>query len=418
MSDELRAGGAGARAGRAAEPPPRSRSSVEPQPAGADPLRQLGDPPERRRGHARRPPHDPPRRPHGQRLVDGRRRVGVPGARRAHRRRGAAGARSTPAGPALAPPRRSARSPPLDPATAARLAGRSGRPRQGVRRRRRWAGDRRLLPDQPLVGRLRQLGRPGRRRRRAPTSAWRASPGGRAATASPGRRRAGWPTSTVPCSAPAPRPRPTPASTRSSCRPTATRSCSSRRPSPTSSRRSAVYGFNAKAVAERRSFVRLGDDAVRPAPSTSSTTRPAPGSAYDAEGTPRRRLVLVDGGTTVALTHDRRTAADGRHDVDRPRRRVGGVRRHRPAPRPARRRRAGAVAAEVDGPVVDSATAELVAGVERGVLVTDFWYTRVLDPRTLADHRADPQRRVADRARRGDARRCATSASRSPTPRR
>ena len=28
--------------------------------------------------------------------------------------------------------------------------------------------------------------------------------------------------------------------------------------------------------------------------------------------------------------------------------------------------------------------AELVAGVERGVLVSDFWYTRVLDPRTLA----------------------------------
>ena len=27
-------------------------------------------------------------------------------------------------------------------------------------------------------------------------------------------------------------------------------------------------------------------------------------------------------------------------------------------------------------------TDELVAGVERGVLVTDFWYTRILDPRT------------------------------------
>ena len=40
----------------------------------------------------------------------------------------------------------------------------------------------------------------------------------------------------------------------------------------------------------------------------------------------------------------------------------------------------GDVATEVDGPVVDSATAELVAGVERGVLVTDFWYTRALDP--------------------------------------
>ena len=46
-----------------------------------------------------------------------------------------------------------------------------------------------------------------------------------------------------------------------------------------------------------------------------------------------------------------------------------------------RRRRAPT---EVDGPVVDASAAELVAGVERGVLVTDFWYTRVLDPRALA----------------------------------
>ena len=29
-----------------------------------------------------------------------------------------------------------------------------------------------------------------------------------------------------------------------------------------------------------------------------------------------------------------------------------------------------------------ASTDELVAGVERGILVTDFWYTRILDPRT------------------------------------
>ena len=29
-----------------------------------------------------------------------------------------------------------------------------------------------------------------------------------------------------------------------------------------------------------------------------------------------------------------------------------------------------------------SSAAELIAGVGRGVLVTDFWYTRILDPRT------------------------------------
>ena len=45
---------------------------------------------------------------------------------------------------------------------------------------------------------------------------------------------------------------------------------------------------------------------------------------------------------------------------------------------------APASAAEVDGPFADASVAELVAGVGRGVLVSDFWYTRLLDPRTLA----------------------------------
>src|SRR5262249_60448870 len=43
----------------------------------------------------------------------------------------------------------------------------------------------------------------------------------------------------------------------------------------------------------------------------------------------------------------------------------------------------GAAPAEVDGPAVDGSVAALVAGVSRGILVTDHWYTRVLDPRTL-----------------------------------
>ena len=59
---------------------------------------------------------------------------------------------------------------------------------------------------------------------------------------------------------------------------------------------------------------------------------------------------------------------------------------------------AGAVA-EVDGPIVDAAAAELVAGVDRGILVTDLWYTRVLDPRTLVVTGLDPQRRVVGRTR-------------------
>ena len=75
------------------------------------------------------------------------------------------------------------------------------------------------------------------------------------------------------------------ASTRSSCRPAATRSCSSRPPSPTSSSGCATLAFNAKAVAERRSFVRLGDAQFDPAIRLVDDA-PAAGWPYDADGTP------------------------------------------------------------------------------------------------------------------------------------
>ena len=143
-----------------------------------------------------------------------------------------------------------------------------------------------------------------------------------------------------------------------------------------------VFGFPAKGVAERRSFVRLGDEQFDPAV-TLVDDAVAAGYVFDAEGTPNRRVVLVDAGVTASLTHDRRTAlAAGTestgNSVGDPS--WGGVARHLGlAPSGS-----GGPADEVDGPVVDADTAELVAAVERGVLVTDFWYTRVLDPRTLA----------------------------------
>jgi predicted Zn-dependent protease len=141
------------------------------------------------------------------------------------------------------------------------------------------------------------------------------------------------------------------------------------------------YGFNAKVVAERRSFVRLGE-AQFDARIALVDDAPTAGVAWDADGTPARRVPLVDAGTSVGLTHDRRTAAaagasstgNGVGSVA-----VGALARHLVL--------AGSgdgAAGEVDGPVVDASAAGLVAGVERGVLVSDFWYTRVLDPRTLA----------------------------------
>lgn len=143
-----------------------------------------------------------------------------------------------------------------------------------------------------------------------------------------------------------------------------------------------LYGFNAKTVEERRSFVRVGDAQFDQAV-TLVDDAPATGSAYDAEGTPHRRTVLVEGGTTVSLTHDLRTAAVAGatttgHSVGAPA--WGAIARHLTL-LPAGD---GVEATEVDGPIVDSSAAELVAAMERGILVTDLWYTRVLDPRTLA----------------------------------
>src|SRR5262249_4038251 len=43
----------------------------------------------------------------------------------------------------------------------------------------------------------------------------------------------------------------------------------------------------------------------------------------------------------------------------------------------------GAGPSEVDGPAADSDVADPVATVDRGVLVTDHWYTPALDPRTV-----------------------------------
>jgi len=146
----------------------------------------------------------------------------------------------------------------------------------------------------------------------------------------------------------------------------------------------AVAGFNGKAVNEQRSFMRVGTDQF----DRSITLVDDPlaiGSRFDTEGTARTRLTLVDRGTTVALTQDRRSAAEAGsnstgHAFD-------STFSWGPSARHLGMQPSGVedeIATEVDGPMADSSVAALVAGVERGLLVTDFWYTRMLDPRTLA----------------------------------
>lgn len=133
----------------------------------------------------------------------------------------------------------------------------------------------------------------------------------------------------------------------------------------------AWLGLGAQSEQEGRSFLsgRMGeritgtgmtlvDDAFDPR----SFGRP-----FDHEGTPRRRVTLIEDGIARAVVHDRRTA------------RTAGVESTGHAcPPPA-----------VEGPipydlVLASGTAsldELIASTARGILVTRFWYNRVVDAR-------------------------------------
>lgn len=153
----------------------------------------------------------------------------------------------------------------------------------------------------------------------------------------------------------------------------------------------ALYGFNGKAVNEGRSFVEVG--AAQFDPSLSIVDDPfdprGPGLPFDVEGTPKKRLTFVDAGTTVAVAHDRRSgavagvpstghalpgaASFGAIATNLRLEPATGAEAHRP----------GEWGGSASGPVADASVQALVAQVERGLLVTDFWYTRVLDPRTL-----------------------------------
>ncbi|MFG2058207.1 TldD/PmbA family protein [Micromonospora sp. NPDC048930] len=159
----------------------------------------------------------------------------------------------------------------------------------------------------------------------------------------------------------------------------------------------AWYGFNGKRYTERQSFAEPGGAQFDPAVTLVDDPLHGSGLPYDLEGTPRRALPLVEAGTTRAVAHDRRSGAEAGtgstgHGM------VGGS-TFGPIPRNLRLLPAadaatggptggGPLAAEqvsggVTGAVADPDTAALVGGMTRGLLVTDFWYTRVLDPKRL-----------------------------------
>ncbi|HKA83762.1 MAG TPA: metallopeptidase TldD-related protein [Acidimicrobiales bacterium] len=131
----------------------------------------------------------------------------------------------------------------------------------------------------------------------------------------------------------------------------------------------AYMGFNGKAHADGTSFVHLGEQQWdAPVDIWDDATDPrALGVGFDAEGTPKRRLDLVQGGVSAGLTHDRRSA------------RLAGV---EPTGHSVGSEAFGGYATSLFLGGGDEPPDGLVGAVERGLLVTDLWYNRILDPKT------------------------------------
>jgi predicted Zn-dependent protease len=148
----------------------------------------------------------------------------------------------------------------------------------------------------------------------------------------------------------------------------------------------ALFGFNGKAVNERRSFVEVGAHQFDPAITIADDPFAAasPGLPFDVEGTPKRRLLLVEHGLSAAIPQDRRTAMA--NETTSTGHAITGAGPFGPVPLNVGLLGSapdGPAPTEVAGPAADSSVAVLIANVARGLLVSDFWYTRVLDPRTL-----------------------------------
>jgi predicted Zn-dependent protease len=133
----------------------------------------------------------------------------------------------------------------------------------------------------------------------------------------------------------------------------------------------AFYGLNSRAVSEGRSFAKPG--ARQFDPSITLVCDPLdprmPALPFDAEGTPRRTFELVREGITGELAADRRDA-----------RRAGTVSNGCSF---AGGWSGGGIAPAVGLHPGSLADDELLGGLGRALLVQDFWYTRVLDPRPL-----------------------------------
>lgn len=132
----------------------------------------------------------------------------------------------------------------------------------------------------------------------------------------------------------------------------------------------AFYGWNGKIHHEGQSFVELGARQFDPAITIEDDHADplAVGLPFDADGTPKQKLTLVDAGVSTAVAHDLRTAK--RADAGTTGHAVQGGDGF------------GAVPVNLHMRGGAGSVTDLVSSVKRGLFVTTFNYCRILDPRT------------------------------------
>ncbi|MBT8194614.1 MAG: TldD/PmbA family protein [Acidimicrobiia bacterium] len=132
----------------------------------------------------------------------------------------------------------------------------------------------------------------------------------------------------------------------------------------------AAYGWNAKAHQEGQSFAELGEQQFDPAVTIEDDYADdlAVGLPFDVDGTPKRRITMVGAGVSEALAHDRRTAK--RVGTDSTGHAIPGGDSF------------GAFPTNLHFRPGTADPTDMIASVQRGLLVTTFNYCRILDPRT------------------------------------
>jgi predicted Zn-dependent protease len=142
----------------------------------------------------------------------------------------------------------------------------------------------------------------------------------------------------------------------------------------------AEYAFAGQFYVDGTSFLVPGEMQFDPA-ITIVDDPTAFGLPFDVEGTPCRPLPLVTEGRSGMPAHDRRTAAEVGVES------TGHAMSTSDGPQPTSITLSPSASStdfdDVDGPAADADVTALVRSVRRGVLVTDHWYTRVLDPSTV-----------------------------------